>query len=290
MSRNNKKLTYAVCSWLLLVVFCMQFVVSFCVKNYWKGTPTQYDYILLTQVFSIVLPSLIVCLLYGKGIKKTFRIKKIKTSKALGCIGMGLCIQPVAILVNIPLQNVVSGRGGVVASPENIVQVMIMTVIVCLVPAFCEELLLRGMLLGSVKKKGYAFSIIVTTVMFVILHGDAGTVAGHAVLGIATAFAVLNTNSVLAGFFVHFSFNFCGLIIDYILNRLYVPGGFLGSFDFFLITGLVGVAFSTVLFKCVHSKKVKKYRSEDLFYNLWEAFATVPFAAMVIIYVLYAVM
>ncbi len=290
MKRNNKIVSYTLCSWLLLLVFCMQFVVSFCAKNLWgllSNQPlSQYDYIWLTQLFAIFLPCLLLCIFNGSGIKKTFGIKKIKLYKLWNCVGLGFCIQPVAIALNIPLQGFF-GQGGVpIAPPDDIGDILTMVIFLCVIPAVCEELLLRGMLLSSIKRKGYAISIIVTAFMFVLLHNDLSSALGHTVLGVTTAFAVLNTGSVFAGMTVHFSFNLCGIIIDYITNKFYTQGGFLGTPEFFMLLGLTGFVFSCIFFKGVYSKKLKKYSSDEFVSELYGLLFNIPVIAILTVYIL----
>lgn len=294
MSSKRKTPSYDICLWLVLVVFCMQFVVSFCLKEYWHqwfgSKPDSYTYILMTQLFSIVIPCLAVGMFSGQSFKRTFNLRKIKFTEAVKCILLGICLQPVAIFANIPLQSLGLSEGSIVSPPENIVQILIMVAFVCIVPALCEEFFMRGMVMATVKRKGFAFSVLVTTVMFVILHADVSSAVGYAVLGFAAAFAVLNTNSVFAGFFVHFAFNACGVMLDYFLNICYIPNSFVGSFDFFMATGIVGLIFSVAFLYMLNNKKIKKYKSEDFLYNVWDAFINIPFAAIITMYILFAVM
>lgn len=283
-------MSYNLCKWLLLLVFCMQFVVSFCANNLWEllglGSLNQYDYIWLTQIFAILIPCLLLCLYNGSGIKKTFGIKKLKFFKVWNCIGLGVCLQPVAILMNIPLQKFGEANSSPVSPPNSMWDILMMLFFVCVIPAVCEELLLRGMVLTSTKRKGYAFSIIVSTFMFVLLHSDISTSLGHAVLGIAAAFAVLNTGSVFAGMFVHASFNFCGVMIDYITNRFYTQGGFIGTLDFFILLGLLGLVLSVVFFKNVYSNRLKKYCSDNLPMNIVKSIFNIPVMAILTVYIL----
>lgn len=290
MKRNNKTVSYNLCKWLLLLVFCMQFVVSFCAKNLWEilglSQLSQYDYIWLTQIFAILIPCILLCLYSGSGITKTFGIKKLKVSKLWSCVGLGICLQPVAILMNIPLQRFGRADSSPVSPPNSIWDILLMIFFVCIIPAVCEELLLRGMVLNSTKRKGYAFSIIVSTFIFVLLHSDISTSLGHTVLGIATAFAVLNTGSIFAGMFVHASFNFCGVMIDYITNRFYTQGGFVGTLDFFILLGILGLVLSVVFFRNIYSNKLKKYSSDNLPGNIIKAVFNIPVLVILTVYIL----
>lgn len=293
MRRNSKTVPYSVCKWLLPVVFCMQFVVSFCMKKFadiWGRTPGDYEYILLTQIFSIIIPCVLACIYSGTSFKKAAGIRLLKMNKAFYCALLGFCLQPVAILAGIPVQNIIGTGDGVISPPNSLGQLILSTLVVCIVPAFCEELFVRGILLNPIRSRGYAFSIFVTTVMFVILHGNIYSVAGYAILGIGAAFAVLNTNSVYAGVLVHLFFNFCGVVLDYTVNKFYTQGGFLGSYNFYVVLGIVGIVMSLVFAVRVYSSKIRKYQTVNVLMNLTEVFVNIPTALLMVMYVLYMVM
>ncbi len=291
---NNKIIPYFLCTRLLLIVFILQFVVSLFVKNYGdifgNNLSVNYIYILLTQVVAVAIPCFLLCVGKRAGVKRTFRIKSVKMPAILRCALLGICLQPVAILSNVPLQRLAQNSNAIVEPPGNTSDIMLMTLFICIIPAIFEELLIRGMVLTSVRRKGYLYSIIVTTVLFALMHGDIYSVAGHMILGAATAFAVLNTNSVLAGIVVHFFFNFCGVLIDFISNKFYMWGGFVGTFGFFVFLSMAGAVFSLILLYRIHNSKVKKYPSDDMFYNLCKAFFNIPVVIIVILYVLHNVM
>ena len=288
---NNKIIPYYLCSRLMFVVFCMQFAVSLVVKKYGDvfeiGLPLDYIYILLTQIVAVAIPCFLLCAIKKAGFKSTFRVRTFKMTDAKKCFALGFFLQPVAIIANIPLQILATNSNSVVAPPQNISDILLMTLFLCVIPSIFEELLLRGMVLTSLRKKGYAFSILVSTVLFVLLHGDIYTIMGHIILGVATAFAVLNTNSVLSGMLVHFSFNFCGVVIDYFTNNFYLLGDFVGTLGFFIALAVVGAVFSVFLMYRLNNKQCKKYPSDDFGYNLCKAFLNIPICIVVILYVMH---
>lgn len=288
MKRNNKIVPQSMCNWLLLMVFIMQFVVSYCARGVWSVFSSkplgQYNYILVVEIFAVAIPAVLLCLFNGSGLIKTFGIKSMRFHKVWKCIGLGICLQPVAILVNSMWQKLVNVSGSGSSVPSGMKEMLIVFAFTCIVPALSEEFLLRGMYLSAVKKNGYTFSVIVTTVMFVLLHADLSTVAAHAILGAAAAFAVLNTNSVFAGILVHLSFNFSGMMVDYIVGN-YKSGGFTGTSDFYLTIGVAGLILSILFFKGVYTKKMKKIASADIFKNLFFAFFNIPVLAIIAIYI-----
>lgn len=276
------------CNWLLLMVFIMQFFVSLCIKSVWEifsSKPLdQYKYILVTEIFAVAIPSVLLCFFNGSGLIKTFGIKSVSLSKMWKCIGLGICLQPVAVLANIPWQRLVGGSGYVSSAPSEFKEMLIVFAFTCLVPAICEEFLLRGMYLTSVKRKGYTFTIIVTTVMFVLLHGDPSSIVAHTILGASAAFAVLNTNSVFSGILVHLSFNFGGMMVDYIVSKNYTSA-FIGSYEFFIVLGVAGFILSCLFYRGIYAKKIKKFASTGIIPNLFKAFFNIPILIIIAIYV-----
>ena len=283
----------SMCNWLLLMVFLMQFIVHFFVRFTWEifseSPLDQYNYILVSEIFAVGLPAVLFCLISNSGFIKTFGIKSVRFSKLWKCFGLGVCLQPVAVFVNMLWKNAVNiptESASYITASTGLKEMVVIFLFTCVVPALSEELLLRGMYLSSVKRKGYTFSIVATTAMFVLLHTDYGNVAAYIILSVAAAFATLNTNSVYGGIFVHLAFNLGGMVLSYITSKYYTPGGFVGTFDFYLALGVAGLVLSILFFKGVYAKKMKKIASSEFLPNLFKAFFNIPVLIIIVIYVL----
>ena len=283
MGKSNKIVPQSMCNWLLLVVFVMQFVVSLLVKNLWgiftaESVQLHY-YILFVEVFAVALPMFLLCVFNGSGFAKTFGSKKIKFPKAWRCFCLGLCLQPLAMILNIAWQTLLDIESTTdynVASADA--KGFVATfVFVCIVPAFCEELLLRGMYISAVKRKGYAFAIVSSTIMFVLLHSDVSMMVAHAILGIVTAIVVLGTKSVYSGVLVHLAFNLGGVIMDTVLG--------MNSLGICIAAGVAGLILSLMLLKKIVPGKSKKPKSADMAKNLLKALFNLPILIIIIIYI-----
>ena len=248
MGKSNKIVPQSMCNWLLMMVFLMQFVVSLFAKNIWEIISykplEQHYYILIVEVFAVALPMFLLCTFNKSGFVKTFCIKKIKFSKVRKCVCLGICLQPVAVVANYVWQIVLDIESQTTYSvvPSDAKNFIIIFLCTCIVPAFCEEFLLRGMYLSSVKRKGYGFAISASTIMFVLMHSDVSLLMAHAILGIATAFVVLNTNSVFSGILLHVSFNLGGIFTDVIAKNF---EGF-GDFGVHVLIGVAGLSCRTM--------------------------------------------
>ena len=286
MGRSNKIVPQSMCNWLLLLVFVLQFVVSLCVKEIWQifsSKPLeQYNYILIAEIFAVGMPTVLLCLYYKSDFVKTFAVKPMRFSQVWRCVGLGLCLQPIAVVGNLIWQKVVGVTPSLSygTTPYDIKSFVIGFIFTCVVPSICEEFLLRGVYLTAVKRKGHMFSIITSTVMFVLLHSDPSSLVAHSILGALTTVAVLNTNSVFAGILVHLSFNLGGILMDFATDE-FLKAGF---WFYFVLAGFCFVL-SRVLLRSICSKKTKKTASGNIAPELFRAFFNFPVLIIILIYV-----
>ena len=111
--------------------------------------------------------------------------------------------------------------------PHPVVAILVMAVM----PAVCEELLMRGFILSSFSKLKPAVTIILVGVMFGILHFDPFRFVPTAILGMASAYIVLKTKSILLPMLYHLVNNTMSVVAMYQLNNMN-GDGLSGLMDF----------------------------------------------------------
>lgn len=278
LRKRKDKIPYFICSWVLAAVFYMQFLISVLLKNYVhieSEAVTDLVYVLLTQLAAVGLPCIAVCVVKKANFKKVFNIKPISVSSVSWCALLGVSLQPVAILLNLPLRTLmynIKGESFAVVSrpPSGMADIAVMVLVLCLVPAFFEEFLMRGMLLGSVEKYGFFTAVFVTSFMFAVLHNDFSSIIGYLVIGAALAYCVLMTGSVFSAVIAHFSFNAFGVLLDYLMN-LYNELAGLGFILLFAAMGLAGAFFSVYKIYAENAENIEEsdlYRPLASFLNL----------------------
>ena len=287
MGKSNKIVPQSMCNWLLLMIFVLQFIVSLLVKNVWSflsKEPIQlHYYILIIEVFAVALPMFLLCAFNGSEFSKTFGCKIVRFSNVWKCLCLGFCLQPVAMVANSVWQmlfDIKSATGNIMVSPDA-KNFVLTFVFACVVPAFCEEFLIRGMYISAVKRKGYIFAIVSSTAMFVLLHSDVSLVAAHTILGLVTALVVVGTGSVYSGVLVHIAFNMAGIITDVIAANT----GFVNNFAVCIVAATVGLFWSLMLLKRIDSKKSKRTEIKDFVVNLFRAFFNLPILIIRVIYI-----
>lgn len=88
-----------------------------------------------------------------------------------------------------------------------------------LLPAICEEMLFRSLLCGEYSRRGAPIAVIVSSLLFGMLHFNIQMLALYIGAGIVLALVMYATRSVVASMAVHFIYNlFCIFAQPYIIS------------------------------------------------------------------------
>lgn len=107
------------------------------------------------------------------------------------------------------------------------------------IPALVEEFAFRGVMLGMLRPYGDKFAIIITSVLFALVHGNFVQIPFAFCTGIMLAYCVVRTNNLWPAILVHFINNAYSVLVSYFAESL-------GIFNFVLaymwfVLGIVGM-------------------------------------------------
>jgi len=113
--------------------------------------------------------------------------------------------------------------------PNNIPALILYFIQLSVLAPLCEEFIFRGLILQNLRKYGNFFAILVSSVMFGIVHGNLSQTPFAFVVGVALAITVIETGSIWVSVLIHCLINSTSLIFDSISyyytgdlsNRLY---------------------------------------------------------------------
>lgn len=88
--------------------------------------------------------------------------------------------------------------------PENGFALLLTFLAMCAVPAVLEEMLCRGAMQGILRRWGVWFSVVVSSTVFTLLHGDIAQMPGIFILSLFLGITAYATNSLLPGMVLHF--------------------------------------------------------------------------------------
>lgn len=105
-------------------------------------------------------------------------------------------------------------------NPTNPFGVILAFLAVAVTPALVEEFAMRGVVLGALRKYGDNFAIMVSAIVFGLMHGNFSQIPFAFILGVFFGYAVIKTGSVWTVVIIHFLNNGFSLALDYLTNGM----------------------------------------------------------------------
>lgn len=90
-------------------------------------------------------------------------------------------------------------------------------VVICVMPAICEEVLFRGLICNGLKKIGNGMAVFGSAFLFMIMHGSPDQTVHQFILGIILALAFMVTNNLWVPIVIHFVNNFIAVTISFLV-------------------------------------------------------------------------
>jgi len=213
-------------NWFLLVTIMMQFAFTFVYMVIYSflyyGKPSESVNLIINQITAIFLPVVAYAISKNVDVKKFFRFKRLPAKSVVQLMGLGFCGQFIGQFLNIIIILVMTLFKLPVSRelpiPEDGAGLIFTVFAIALMPGIFEELLIRGVVLRAYEKKGARNAIIVTAVLFSIMHFDLTNMLAPFFSGMLFAYVVLKTDSLFSSIILHVTNNITGVMI-YILVR-----------------------------------------------------------------------
>ena len=212
---------------------------------------------------SIAILLAVIVIAKGKedfGPREVFNLKKVTTQPSLLsriAYVIGICIT--LLMFSSPILSYLTAGlvelgfdTGIVSYPDVRGGYFFVGVLVlAILPALSEELLTRGVLLTSLKKGGYIYGILMSGLLFAIMHGNPLQLIHQFLLGAIYGYIVVVSNSILPAILGHFFNNFMSVGImalmpsealnqpDPTLAQLLEPTTLIGNISTVLIAGMI---------------------------------------------------
>ncbi len=100
--------------------------------------------------------------------------------------------------------------------PDTTVGHILFAVRMVLIPAVCEELLFRGVILQSLRAYGDKFALIFSSFLFAVLHGNLAQAPSAFIFGLLTGMFVIWSGNILCGVLCHLLSNSAALMLTYL--------------------------------------------------------------------------
>ena len=200
------------------------------------------------SVTSMFIPFLVVIKATKTDVREIFPFERTKAGVLIACVCVGLAV---CMYANFAADQWISNLRSVGIqqnypdSPfdNNPISIALDVITVSLLPAFFEEFAFRGFILGSLRRHGDGFALIVSSFLFGIMHGNLVQIPFAFVVGLALGSVVLHTNCLWTAVLIHFFNNFYASMTGVVHNLWGYDAYILLSYAcmlFFFLAGFIG--------------------------------------------------
>ncbi len=180
----------------------------------------EYLLDIAASVFAALIPGLIYLGASGYRLRDSFKNTHVTPTLLIPLVLLGMgCSMAANMLTqlfinNISLFGLENHAGEIDISSHTPLEIVLSVIAIAIVPAFAEEFVFRGIVLGSLKKYGTAFAVVVSSIMFSAMHSNTTQIVFVFFLG--TIFGVVDviTDSIVPSLVLHFLNNFFATLMD----------------------------------------------------------------------------
>lgn len=105
-------------------------------------------------------------------------------------------------------------------TPETVGGILLYIIGISIVPAMTEEFAFRGVIMQPLRKYGDRFAIVMSALVFGLMHGNAVQAIFAFIVGLLIGYAVIVTGSMWTGIVIHFLNNFVSVMLDIVSEHV----------------------------------------------------------------------
>ena len=181
-------------------------------------------YYLITSIVAIiasVLPFYISSSFMNNKISDLIQFKTFDKKFGLACIGIGMMTCVYADFTAYSLLFNLNSIGLYPHIPDfpydnNTASIIMYIISLSIIPPLVEEFAYRGIVLGSLRQYGDGFAILVSSVLFGLMHANFLQTPCTFIAGLILGFLTVRLNSILPAMIIHFLNNFSFVILTII--------------------------------------------------------------------------
>lgn len=186
---------------------------------------------------------------------------KFKNSKILlPIIIIGLAASSVGTLYSSYFSSLLSQfnlqmNESLFSMPKNTLSLVFSSLTTCIFAPFCEEFLFRGLIMQRLRKYGDFFALLISSLLFGILHANFSQTPFAFLVGLGLGFAVLETGSIFAGIIIHFLINTISTVLN--ISALYI-GDTNANIIYYIYSAVIVIAAIVSLIYLIKRKQLFK--------------------------------
>jgi len=166
----------------------------------------------------IILP-VAVYMLKRRGLSDAVRLNPVPVLPVMSVIFLALTSTLVSGMITalwsalLDLIGLSMDAGTVIPTTKQ--ELMLSVITAAAIPAVCEELLFRGVVMSAWESRGTKFAVIVSAVLFALMHGNIYGLPAYLIIGALSGYLVFALDSVYVGMIFHTVYNTACLVLNY---------------------------------------------------------------------------
>ena len=182
-----------------------------------------YQIVVSAVIFT--LPFLVVPMRLGLRLKELVSARRPEKGLTLPLLLMGIGFCAFANLAANTITGILGGFGIEVYSPtyasaKTLPEFILTFIAVGITPAIVEEFAFRGVVLGALRRFGDGFAILVSSLVFGLMHRNLSQIPFAFLVGIIMAFAVIKSGSLITSILIHLLNNGISVVISTVTEQM----------------------------------------------------------------------
>ena len=307
--KNDKKILKtigALCGFSIVVYFVMSTLIGLVVAFLYSNTSLNIEFIYEQGLGSWAFSSIATVLFIGLPFLVTYIV--LRKKKITGILPLGttyntkastylvVAFLPLTLLstflinfISIMIQSFMGvefSSGMEDMAVTNVKDFLFMTLFVAIIPAILEEIAIRGVLLQPLRRFGDGFAIVVSAVIFSLLHGNMVQIPYTVIAGIYFGYVMVATGSLWPSIILHFLNNFYSVMITAFDSNFSVTTAnvlTLGTLGLMTVAGIFAFnKYRSMNYKASLAKGVKSLNTAE---KIKSVFVNVPMIIAIILMV-----
>ena len=248
---------------LLVLVIYGLLLLSRLIDANFLGRESEYLSIILLQLMIFPIPAYLYVRLKPEGFIRSLRLSRVRLSHLFlilsaslilisGCTLLGMLCGMMSAQPSFTLYDTfASVNDGTVGATLRLMLAY------GLLPAFCEELVFRGVICAEHEKHGILYASVVSALFFAFLHFDLTALPVYLFAGVLLSLVAYITRSTVAAMIVHLCYNLFGIFVQAGLSGYCKGTGSVGL----LVVLLIALLLLSAAFLCGEVARVLRRRA-----------------------------
>lgn len=190
------------------------------VEQYLSDSAIQPALTLIAFLCGNVIAFLIGCNLTNLHVRDFFKLRGLRTPRMALYIVIALWIQLITSLLADALTAFLERAGVSLYTPSfslhgSALRILMLVLYTCIIAPITEELLLRGVVLKNFSRVSQRFAILLSALLFGIMHENLMQFLFTFPLGILLAYITIRHNSLTPAIITHIAVNSLGMLFEY---------------------------------------------------------------------------